>query len=140
MTGAPATVRGVRRHVDWRRAAQLLADGRSLSETARLVGCTRGRVSRHLRRDEPFQRLIERLRQDRTDDDGSRLLALRRRVHEAIESEVQKGNVRVILWLADRLKLVTPPAERAPDDQLDDLLRSLSPEELVEFEALKDTA
>jgi hypothetical protein len=46
--------------------------------------------------------------------------------------------VRVVLWLADRLKLVTPPSERTPTRELQALLGSLTTEELREFEELRD--
>jgi hypothetical protein len=48
--------------------------------------------------------------------------------------------VRVILWLADRLKLVTPVDERTPEAELHELLGSLGPDELREFENLQDPA
>jgi hypothetical protein len=44
----------------------------------------------------------------------------------------------VILWLADRLKLVTPPSERTPDHELRQILGGLTAEELREFEGLRD--
>lgn len=138
MNGASATARGVRRPVDWRRAAHLLAEGRSVTETARLIGCSRGRVARRVKVDQEFQRLVESLRTSAGIADADRLEALRRTCHDAIESEVRGGNVRVILWLADRLKLITPQDSRTDDDELDVLLKTLSPGELSEFEALKD--
>ena len=64
---------------------------------------------------------------------------LRRAVHEAIEVEVRNGNVRVLLWLADRLKLITPPSERTPEQELREILGGLSQDELKEFEELCDT-
>jgi hypothetical protein len=50
---------------------------------------------------------------------------------------VQNGNVRVILWLADRLKLVRPPAETERRSPLDDLLQGMTDDDLKEFESLK---
>jgi len=67
-----------------------------------------------------------------------RLAHLRQAVHRAIEEEVSKGTVRVVLWLADRLKLVTPPSERTPGEELRELLNGLTPEELREFESLRE--
>ena len=63
---------------------------------------------------------------------------LRRAVREAIEAEVKSGNVRVILWLADWLKLITPPSERTPERELREILGGLSQDELHEFEGLRD--
>jgi hypothetical protein len=68
-----------------------------------------------------------------------RMADLRRAVHEAIEAEVRNGNVRVLLWLADRLKLITPPSERTPEQELREILGGLSQDELKEFEELCDT-
>jgi len=65
-----------------------------------------------------------------------RMEDLRRAVHEAIEAEVLNGNVRVLLWLADRLKLITPPSERTPEQELRAILGGLSQDELKEFEGL----
>ena len=67
-----------------------------------------------------------------------RMEELRRAVHEAIEAEVRNGNVRVLLWLADRLKLITPPSERTPEQELRAILGGLSQDELQEFEGLRD--
>jgi hypothetical protein len=44
----------------------------------------------------------------------------------------------VLLWLADRLKLITPPSEGTPDQELREILRGLTSEELREFESLQD--
>ena len=71
-------------------------------------------------------------------DDASRSPTCARRSREAIEKEVSAGNVRVILWLADRLKLVTPPSERTPERELRQILGGLTSEELSEFEELRD--
>ena len=60
-------------------------------------------------------------------------------MRDAIEAEVKRGNVRVLLWLADRLKLLTPPTERTPEQELREILGGLSQDELHEFEGLRDT-
>ena len=46
--------------------------------------------------------------------------------------------MRVILWLADRLKLLEPPSERTPDRALRDMLGTLSSAEMREFASLRD--
>jgi hypothetical protein len=43
-----------------------------------------------------------------------------------------------VLWLADRLNLVTPPTETTPGQELQNILNGLSPAELHEFESLGD--
>lgn len=139
MTGASATGAAARlpRRIDWRRAADLLAKGTSLAETAREVGCSPGHLSRKRRRDPAFQRLISE-REAGPQLSRPRMAELRAALHEAIEKEVRAGNVRVILWLADRLKLVTPVDERTPEAELQALLGGLGPEELSEFESLRE--
>jgi hypothetical protein len=53
---------------------------------------------------------------------------------------VQNGNVRVILWLADRMKLVSPSDSEKPLSAMSELLRSMADQDLKEFESLKDEA
>jgi hypothetical protein len=139
MTAASAARPRARPAIDWRRAAELLAGGASLAETAGQVGCSKDHLARKRRRDEMFQRWIAESRTPRPRT-GNRMADLRTALLEAIEAEVKDGNVRVILWLADRLKLVTPVDERTPEAELQELLGSLGPEELREFETLQEPA
>ncbi|MFW5833305.1 MAG: hypothetical protein ACOCYE_04315 [Pseudomonadota bacterium] len=66
-----------------------------------------------------------------------RVGALRTVLFDTIEKEVREGNVRVILWLADRLKILETQEQRAsPTDELRTLLDDLSGAELREFVSL----
>lgn len=130
--------RTVRRIIDWHRAAELLAQGMSTADVAGRVGCSRGALARRRKHDPIFQTWMARCRDTGGAPDKDRLADLRQALEAAIEKEVGGGNVRVILWLADRLKLVTPPSERTPDQELRQILRALTTEELSEFEALRD--
>jgi hypothetical protein len=134
--GAP---RVGRRRIDWRQAAELLARGLTVSAVTRQIGCSRSQLSRKRNRDPVFQGWIADSAATMAERKHDRIVDLRRTLHEAIETEVKKGNVRVILWLADRLNLVTPPTERTPEQELRDILCGLSQEELREFEGLRDT-
>jgi hypothetical protein len=134
----PARRRTARRVVDWHQAAQLLAQGMSTADVATRVGCSHGALARRRKHDPVFQAWMARCRDTGTEPDTGRLTELRLPVEQAIEKEVLAGNVRVVLWLADRLKLVTPPSERTPDQELRQLLRGLTSEELSEFEGLRD--
>jgi len=138
MTGAfaPGPRAAGAQRIDWRRAAELLAQGFTVTETARQLGCSRSSLSRRRKRDPGFQQLIEEQRA-LAHRQGERIDGLRRVLTDAIEQEVRNGNVRVILWLADRLKLVTPVDERTPENELRSLLGSLGPDELREFEDLR---
>jgi hypothetical protein len=133
--GAPRTGR---RRIDWRKAAELVAEGAPPGAIIGQVGCSRRQLSRRLNHDTVFQGWVEELRQAAIERERSRISELGRAVQTAIEVEVKKGNVRVLLWLADRLKLITPPSEGTPDQELREILRGLSSDELREFESLQD--
>ena len=120
---------------DWRRAAALLACGEPLAETARHVGCSRSQLARKRRLDPVFQDWIEEFKSSGPD---ARLTLLRETVQKKIEAEVLDGNLRVVLWMADRLKLVSPTSQRTPGQELKEILSGLSQEELNEFESLRD--
>ena len=137
MDQAPASAGGSRRRVDWSLAAHLLGQGQSATEVARQVGCAPTTIVRRLRKDQAFRRQIDPAPR-RQPPARDRLQALRTKLHDAIESEVQGGNVRVILWLADRMKLIEPPATATPQDGLDQLIDDMSAEELAQFEQLRD--
>lgn len=130
--------RPARRVIDWHQAAELLAQGMTIAEVAQRVACSRTALARRRRHDPIFQSWIARCREVATDPGAHQLADLRLTLHQAIEREVRAGNVRVILWLADRLKLVTPPNERTPDLELRQILSGLTSEELREFEGLRD--
>ena len=105
---------------------------------AERVGCSRAALARRRKNDAVFQTWMARCRAAAAEPDEHRLADLSQTLHEAIEKEVSAGNVRVILWLADRLKLVTPPSERTPERELRQILGGLTSEELSEFEELRD--
>ena len=124
------------RHIDWRHAAELLAGGMPIATVARRLGCSRSQLSRKRHHDPVFQRLIEDGKE--TAPAREPVGDLRLAVRAGIETELKAGNVRVILWLADRLKLITPLGERTPEQELREILGGLSPDELQEFEGLRD--
>jgi transposase-like protein len=132
-----AEARAARNRPDWRRAAQMLARGDAVTAVAAKLGCSRSQLSRKRNHEPLFQSWIAEFQQVELGPDA-RMARLRHAVHRAIENEVRSGNVRVVLWLADRLKLVTPPSEGTPGQELQDILNGLSPEELREFQDLGD--
>ena len=140
MTACPAAGarRAGSRAIDWRQAADLLARGLPMATVAHRVGCSRSQLSRKRNRNAAFRRLIEDFEEAAGERKNDRISDLRAAVHAAIEAEVRKGNVRVILWLADRLKLITPPSERTPEQELKAILGGLSADELCEFESQGD--
>ena len=134
----PRARRTARRVVDWHQAAELLAQGLTTAAVAERVGCSRAAVARRRKNDAVFQTWMTRCRAAAAEPDEHPLADLSQTLHQAIEKEVSAGNVRVILWLADRLKLVTPPSERTPERELRQILGGLTSEELSEFEELRD--
>ena len=132
--------RPARRVIDWHQAAELLAQGMTTAQAAARVGCSRGALARKRRHDPIFQNWTARCREAAADSGTQRFADLRLTLEAVIAREVRAGNVRVTLWLADRLKLVTPPNERTPDQELRQILGGLTSEELREFESLRDEA
>jgi hypothetical protein len=132
--------RPARRVIDWHQAAELLAQGATIAAAAARVGCSRSALARKRRHDPIFQNWMASCREAAADSGDQRLVELRPTLQQAIAREVRTGNVRVVLWLADRLKLVTPPNERTPDEELQQILSGLTTEELREFESLRDEA
>lgn len=132
-----AAARPAPRRPDWRRAAQMLARGTAVTAVAAEIGCSRSQLSRKRNHEPLFQSWVAEFQQAEPCPDG-RMDRLRHAVHRAIENEVRSGNVRVVLWLADRLKLVTPPSEGTPGQELQDILDGLSQAELREFQNLGD--
>jgi hypothetical protein len=66
-----------------------------------------------------------------------RVGALRDALLDAIEHEVQVGNVRVILWLADKLRVLEASSgEKKPAEELRRFFAELDGEELREFASL----
>ena len=134
----PRARRTARRVVDWHQAAELLAQGLTTAAVAERIGCSRAALARRRKNDAVFQTWMTRCRAAAAEPDEHPLADLSQTLREAIEKEVSAGNVRVILWLADRLKLVTPPSERTPERELRQILGGLTSEELSEFEELRD--
>jgi hypothetical protein len=130
--------RAARRVIDWHQAGELLAQGLTIAAVAERVGCSRTALARKRRQDPAFQAWLDRCRDAQPEAEAGQLVDLRSKVHCAIEDEVRASNVRVMLWLADRLNLVTPPSEHTPEAELRAILKALTPEELREFEALRD--
>jgi hypothetical protein len=99
--------RAARRVIDWPQAAELLAQGLTIATVAERVGCAPTTLARKRRQDPAFRDRLTRCRTPEPKPEGSRLPDLRSTLQRAIADQVGTGNVRVILWLAERLKLVT---------------------------------
>jgi len=130
--------RAARRVIDWPQAAELLRQGLTIAAAAERIGCAPATLARKRRQDPAFRDRLARCRVAEPEQEGSRLPNLRSTLQRAIADQVGGGNIRVILWLAERLKLVTPPSERTPEQELRAILDTLTEEELREFESLRD--
>lgn len=121
---------------DWDEAARLLAAGLTPAEVARFVGTTPSRVRSRLQRVKAFRDTVEEYRAAGRTNPAAAYEYLSRIVYVQLERELRAGNLRVLLWVADRLKLVRPPEADAGRGELAGLLASLSPEERAELAAL----
>ncbi len=91
--------------VDWRRVAQLLAEGHSTIQVATMMHCSRQTVWRILRRSQSLRARTSELRRHEMAEAGSRLFGLRQMVVETIHQALIDGDKRTARWLADRLGL-----------------------------------
>lgn len=73
---------------------------------------------------------------------SERVRVLRDTLVDSIEHEVEQRNVRVILWLADKLKVLDAGFEpdRKPNDELRSFFDELGTDELREFASLASRA
>jgi hypothetical protein len=114
-----------RRRVDRNMVAFLLSVGWSVGEVAEKVGCSRQHVWRLMRRSKRFGRAVAAAEYEVWTEADGRLTALRPVVASALVRELAQSNVRVMLWLADRLGLASGgyatlhPADRAPQRKTD---------------------
>lgn len=109
--------RGPRRRIDWGEVATLLADGVPTNEVAHYVGCSRQHVWRILRQSNALRLRLGEERVRIAAECGSQIEGLRRTIADRIVREVNAGNIRVLLWAADRLGLTN---HALPSRQLGD--------------------
>ena len=122
--------------VDWEDAARLLAVGLSPSEVAQLVGTTPGRVSARLKRVKSFREMVEHFRAQSRASPRQAYERLCRLVYAHLERQVRCGNLRVLLWIADRLKLVRPAEVDVAEAEVARLIEGLSESQREELARL----
>jgi transposase-like protein len=127
-----------RRVIDWQRAAELLAGGMTIAAVAAQVGCSPTTLARKRRQEPLFRSGQDRCHQPRSEETDGQLGELCDSLQGTIATEVSHGNLRVIMWLADRLKMVTPLSQSTPEEELRAIVGSLTTEELRDFQALRD--
>jgi hypothetical protein len=124
-----------RRVIDWQKAARLLDQGMPIAAAAAQIGCSPATLARRRRHDPAFQSPPSDPVPTATDAIAP---PDRRHLHPLIEHEMRGGNLRVALWLGQRVKLTTPPGPTTPAAELQALLDGLTADELREFERLRD--
>ncbi len=122
--------------VDWDDVARLLAVGLSHREVCELSGCSLSRLKTRLARSAAFREAVQRHRREGPGEPAVMYDRLRRLVYTHLERLARSGNLRVLLWIADKLKLVQPIDRAAPELELQSILENLSDEEFAQFEAL----
>ncbi len=95
-----------RKPLDWALAAEMLAEGCSTAQVAHRIGTTRQNVWKVLGKSQAFRARYAANRTRSAAEAGTVIDGLRGEVAETIKREVLNGNIRVTLWLADRLGLV----------------------------------
>ncbi|WGF89660.1 hypothetical protein [Marinivivus vitaminiproducens] len=114
--------------VDWVRAAQMLAADRLQSDIVAMTGCTDESLSRRLG-DPVFSRLVELERERGANRQGELHDRLSQVVTDALIGEMQgeTRNVRVMMWMADRLQILKPTIDGQMTDALQRLIGGLGP-------------
>lgn len=122
--------------IDWCEAARLAAADLPSREIIARVGCSRSQLYRRRTSCSLFQALVAAyaagagIRGDLPDEDAASIEA---RVRRKVENEVAEGNLKVALWLAERLRLFTPDSEESADDTIQRLMESMTPLERAAF-------
>lgn len=96
--------------VDWDLAALLLARGHGMAETALIIGVSRTTLWRTLSRMPALTDAMDARQAEATAENAARLAAMRGKITDQIESKVDAGDTRVLLWMAKQLGLVGVPA------------------------------
>lgn len=117
---------GRRPPVPWPEVARLLAAGLTEREVAELVGCELRTLRARVRRWGGLDRVVARYRDESAENPKETYRRLVELVYAHLERQVRSGNLRVLLWVADRLKLVRPFEADAEADILEEKLAALA--------------
>jgi len=124
--------------IDWSHAAWLTARGAPPREIIAAVGCSRSQLRRRQKSCDLFKALVARLKAEAAPTAGgaermATAQSLDQVVRTQVEQEISNGNIKVALWLAERLRLFSPDLNDGTDDTLRRLLDSMTPEERAAF-------
>lgn len=92
----------------WARIAYYLASGVTVTEVARHFSLSRSTIWRALQRSPGLRRRIAAEREMLRRESDSRFVAMRHAVVEGLSRAINAGNIRAILWAAERLELGGP--------------------------------
>ena len=120
--------------IDWCEAARLAATGLPHREISERVGCSRSQLYRRMAGCALFKALVAAYAAaDRSEPTAEDVASIETRVRRKVVDEVAEGNVKVALWLAERLRLFTPDSEDSPEDTIQRLMESMTPLERAAF-------
>ena len=130
--------------IDWSKAAWLTASGARPGEIVAAVGCSRSQLRRRQQRCGLFGALVEQyglvlaevdnLEEASPEEQGGKARGeLAATVRDRLEQEIMDGNVRVAIWLAERLRLFSPEDKEGTDATLRRLLETMSEAERQAF-------
>ncbi|MFV3130554.1 helix-turn-helix domain-containing protein [Niveispirillum sp. KHB5.9] len=101
----------------WARVAYFIASGVSVMEVAKYFGVSRTTIWRGMQRSSGLRYRILHERKMFQRESDNRFVALRQAVVTGLQQAISAGNVRVLLWAAQRLDLggtILPEEERLP--------------------------
>ena len=101
----PAAPRSPR--LNWGWVATQIAQGRTPNEIAAELGCSPARIWRNYRRSKRFHDRIERERRETLQQVAWRLTGKAPQILDGLLAAIDAGDLRLLLQLADRLKLQT---------------------------------
>ncbi len=124
--------------IDWCRAAWLTAEGAPPREIMAAVGCSRSQLRRRQAACRLFRALVEQYGAEIVRNGGEARMppgprSLEETVRAKLEEEMEAGNTRVALWLAERLRLFVPAAGEGTVDALERLLATMNDQEREAF-------
>jgi hypothetical protein len=122
-----------RRPVPWQEVVRLLAAGLTEAEVAEIVGCDARTLRARVERWGGLERVVARYREESAESPAETYRRLVELVYAHLERQVRSGNLRVLLWVADRLRLVRPLEAAGQPDILEERLAALA-EEDVDFD------
>lgn len=102
---------------DWARVAYFIAAGVSATEVAKHFGVSRSTIWRGMQRSSGLRHRVQAERRMFQRESDNRFVALRHAVVDGLQHAISAGNIRVLLWAADRLDLggTLLPADQRPD-------------------------